>query len=100
IQPLTLINNFDKYWCTTTYYEPDIQVGETFKIHDTYKEVTIDGGTDMAISTITLKKNDKVIEAGRAPDDAVHKIYRQAFDLQQCFSQMKQYVKMTLHARI
>ncbi|CAF0927612.1 unnamed protein product [Rotaria sordida] len=59
IQPLTLINNFDKYWCTTTYYEPDIQVGETFKIHDTYKEVTIDGGTDMAISTITLKKNDK-----------------------------------------
>ncbi|CAF0864696.1 unnamed protein product [Rotaria sordida] len=100
IQPLTLINNFDKYWCTTTYYEPDIQVGKTFKIHDTYKEVTIDGGTDMAISTITLKKNDKVIEAGRAPDDAVHKIYRQAFDLQQCFSQMKQYVKMTLHARI
>jgi len=43
-------------------------------------------------------------EAGRAPGDAVHKIYSQAcikvFDLRQCFSQMEQYVQMALHARM
>jgi MAD (mothers against decapentaplegic) family protein 4 len=43
-------------------------------------------------------------EAGRAPGDAVHKIYPQAcikvFDLQQCYSQMSQYVKMAVHARM
>jgi MAD (mothers against decapentaplegic) family protein 4 len=43
-------------------------------------------------------------EAGRAPGDAVHKIYSQAcikvFDLQQCYSQMEQYVKMALHSRM
>jgi len=43
-------------------------------------------------------------EAGRAPGDAVHKIYPQAcikvFDLQQCYSQMNQYVKMAVHSRM
>ena len=48
IQPLTLITNFGEYWCSIAYYERDIQVGETFKVPDTFKEVTIDGGMDMA----------------------------------------------------
>lgn len=47
IPPLTLISNFGEYWCSVAYYERDIQVGETFKVPDTFKEFTIDGGTDM-----------------------------------------------------
>ena len=48
IPNLTLISNFGEYWCSIAYYERDVQVGETFKVPDTFKEVTIDGGTDMA----------------------------------------------------
>jgi len=48
MQPLTLISNFGEYWCSIAYYERDIQVGETFKVPDTYKEVSIDGGMNMA----------------------------------------------------
>lgn len=47
-QPLTLISSFGEYWCSIAYYERDIQVGESFKVPDTFKEVTVDGGMDMA----------------------------------------------------
>jgi hypothetical protein len=46
--PLTLMSNFGEYWCSVAYYERDVQVGETFKVPDTFKEVTVDGGMDMA----------------------------------------------------
>ena len=46
--PLTLMSNYGEYWCSISYYERDIQVGETFKVPDTFKEVTVDGGMDMA----------------------------------------------------
>ncbi len=45
---MQIINNFGEYWCSIAYYERDIQVGETFKVPDTFKEVTIDGGMNMA----------------------------------------------------
>jgi hypothetical protein len=45
---LTLMSNYGEYWCSIAYYERDIQVGETFKVPDTFKEVTIDGGMEMA----------------------------------------------------
>ncbi|CAF1138821.1 unnamed protein product [Adineta steineri] len=48
IQPLPLINYVGEYWCSIIYYERDVQVGETFKVPDTYKEVIVDGGMDMA----------------------------------------------------
>jgi len=35
-------------WCTITYYEQDVQVGETFRVNQCYKEVTIDGFVDPA----------------------------------------------------
>lgn len=148
---LTLINNYGEYWCSIAYYERDVQVGETFKVADTFKEVTIDGGMDMATAgdrfclgplsnvhrTEASEKarlyigkgvrlecrnegdiwircsSDQAVflqsfyldrEAGRAPGDAVHKIYSQAcikvFDLQQCFTQMDQHVKMAIHTRM
>ncbi|CAF0751958.1 unnamed protein product [Rotaria sordida] len=151
IQPLALISNFGEYWCSIAYYERDIQVGETFKVPDTFKEVTIDGGMDMATvgdrfclgplsnvhrteasekarlyigkgirvecrneGDVWIRCNSEQAvflqsyyldrEAGRAPGDAVHKIYPQAcikvFDLHQCFTQMDQRVKIALHARI
>ncbi|CAF4517191.1 unnamed protein product [Rotaria socialis] len=150
-QPLTLISNFGEYWCSIAYYERDVQVGETFKVPDTFKEVTIDGGTDMATvgdrfclgplsnvhrtdasekarlyigkgirlecrneGDVWIRCNSEQAvflqsyyldrEAGRAPGDAVHKIYPQAcikvFDINQCFSQMDQHIKMALHARM
>lgn len=148
---LTLINNYGEYWSSIAYYERDVQVGETFKVADTFKEVTIDGGMDMATAgdrfclgplsnvhrTEASEKarlyigkgvrlecrnegdiwirclSDQAVflqsfyldrEAGRAPGDAVHKIYPQAcikvFDLQQCFTQMDQHVKMAIHTRM
>lgn len=45
---LSLLGNFGEYWCSIAYYERDTQVGETFKVPDTFKEVAVDGGTDMA----------------------------------------------------
>lgn len=35
-------------WCTITYYEGDVQVGETFRVNSLYKTVTIDGFVDPA----------------------------------------------------
>ncbi|CAM2699992.1 unnamed protein product [Rotaria socialis] len=151
IQPITLINNIGEYWCSVAYYERDVQVGETFKVPDTFKEVTIDGGMDMTTvgdrfclgplsnvyrteasekarlhigkgirvecpnegdiwircnseQAVFLQSHYLDREAGRAPGDAVHKIYPQAcikvFDIQQCLSQMDQHVKMALHTRM
>jgi len=147
---LSLMGNYGEYWSSIAYYERDTQVGETFKVPDTFKEVTIDGGTDMASvgnryclgplsnvhRTEAIEKarlhigkgvllecrneveiwircnSEQAIflqsfyldrEAGRAPGDAVHKIYPQAcikvFDLNQCYMQMEQHVKMALHTR-
>ncbi|CAF0771264.1 unnamed protein product [Adineta steineri] len=151
IQPLPLINYVGEYWCSIIYYERDVQVGETFKVPDTYKEVIVDGGMDMATvgdrfclgplsnvhRTETSEKarihigkgvrvecrnegdiwircrSDQAVflqsyyldrEAGRAPGDAVHKIYPQAcikvFDLNQCYTAMDQHIKMALHSRV
>lgn len=35
-------------WCTITYYEDDVQVGETFRVSSHYDIVTIDGFVDPA----------------------------------------------------
>jgi len=35
-------------WCTITYYECDVQVGETFRVQSQYQKVTIDGFVDPA----------------------------------------------------
>ncbi|CAF0742920.1 unnamed protein product [Didymodactylos carnosus] len=147
---LSLLNSFGEYWCSISYYERDIQVGETFKVPDNFKEVTIDGGMDMATigdrfclgplsnvyrtdasekarlhigkgirlncrseGDIWIRCNSEQAiflqsfyldrEAGRAPGDAVHKIYPQAhikvFDLRQCHTQMQQQVQMALADR-
>ena len=48
LQSLALMSNFGEYWCSIAYYERDIQVGEIFKVPDRFKEVTIDGGMNMA----------------------------------------------------
>jgi len=149
--PLTLMSNYGEYWCSISYYERDVQVGETFKVPDTFKEVTVDGGMDMAtvgdrfclgpLSNVHRTEasekarlyigkgirlecrnegdvwircsSDQAVflqsfyldrEAGRAPGDAVHKIYSQAcikvFDLNQCYSQMDQQMKIALHNRM
>lgn len=45
--PMTLMGNFGEYWCSIAYYERDVQVGETFKVPDTFKEVGVDGGMNM-----------------------------------------------------
>lgn len=35
-------------WCTITYYENDVQVGETFRVNSVHKQCTIDGFVDPA----------------------------------------------------
>ncbi|CAF0924407.1 unnamed protein product [Didymodactylos carnosus] len=147
---LTLLNSLGEYWCSISYYERDIQVGETFKVPDNFKEVTVDGGMDMTTigdrmclgplsnvhrtdasekarlhigkgirldcrseGDVWIRCNSEQAvflqsfyldrEAGRAPGDAVHKIYPQAyikvFDLRQCHTQMQQQVQMALADR-
>uniref|UniRef100_A0A8C8JCY3 Mothers against decapentaplegic homolog n=1 Tax=Oncorhynchus tshawytscha TaxID=74940 RepID=A0A8C8JCY3_ONCTS len=147
------------YWCSTAYFEMDVQVGETFKVPSTCPVVTVDGYVDPsggdrfclgqlsnvhrteAIERARLHigkgiqleckgegdvwvrcHSDHAVfvqsyyldrEAGRAPGDAVHKIYpsayikggvstytiymlvfvcspSQVFDLHQCHRQMQQ----------
>lgn len=34
------------YWCSTAYFEMDVQVGETFKVPSTGPVVTVDGYVD------------------------------------------------------
>uniref|UniRef100_A0A8C8JD84 Mothers against decapentaplegic homolog n=1 Tax=Oncorhynchus tshawytscha TaxID=74940 RepID=A0A8C8JD84_ONCTS len=124
------------YWCSTAYFEMDVQVGETFKVPSTCPVVTVDGYVDPsggdrfclgqlsnvhrteAIERARLHigkgiqleckgegdvwvrcHSDHAVfvqsyyldrEAGRAPGDAVHKIYPSVFDLHQCHRQMQQ----------
>ncbi|GLH10478.1 Protein mothers against dpp [Gryllus bimaculatus] len=110
-----------EYWCSVAYFELDTQVGETFKVPSSCPNVTVDGYVDPsggnrfclgALSNLDLRGEGDVWlrclsdhsvfvqsyyldrEAGRAPGDAVHKIYPSAyikvFDLRQCHRQMQQ----------
>ncbi|XP_059836117.1 mothers against decapentaplegic homolog 4 isoform X1 [Hypanus sabinus] len=129
-----------EFWCSITYFEMDVQVGEMFKVPSSCPVVTVDGYVDPSggdrfclgqLSNVhrtdTSEKarlhigkgvqlecrgegdvwmrclSDHAVfvqsyyldrEAGRAPGDAVHKIYPGAyikvFDLRQCHRQMQQ----------
>ncbi|KAI5618232.1 mothers against decapentaplegic-like 4-like [Silurus asotus] len=129
-----------EFWCSVSYFEMDIQVGEMFKVLANCPLVTIDGYVDPSggdrfclgqLSNVHRTDaserarlhigkgvqlecrgegdvwmrclSDHAVfvqsyyldrEAGRAPGDAVHKIYPGAyvkvFDLRQCHRQMQQ----------
>ncbi|KAJ8398491.1 hypothetical protein AAFF_G00427460 [Aldrovandia affinis] len=129
-----------EFWCSISYFEMDVQVGEMFKVPASCPVVTVDGYVDPSggdrfclgqLSNVHRTDSserarlhigkgvqlecrgegdvwlrclsDHAIfvqsyyldrEAGRAPGDAVHKIYPGAyikvFDLRQCHRQMQQ----------
>ncbi|NXX83558.1 SMAD4 protein, partial [Urocolius indicus] len=129
-----------EFWCSITYFEMDVQVGEIFKVPSSCPVVIVDGYVDPSggarfclgqLSNVhrtdTSERarlhigkgvqlecrgegdvwmrclSDHAVfvqsyyldrEAGRAPGDAVHKIYPGAyikvFDLRQCHRQMQQ----------
>ncbi|XP_031431778.1 mothers against decapentaplegic homolog 4 isoform X2 [Clupea harengus] len=129
-----------EFWCSISYFEMDIQVGEMFKVPANCPVVTVDGYVDPSggdrfclgqLSNVHRTDaserarlhigkgvqlecrgegdvwmrclSDHAVfvqsyyldrEAGRAPGDAVHKIYPGAyikvFDLRQCHRQMQQ----------
>ncbi|XP_041035624.1 mothers against decapentaplegic homolog 4 isoform X2 [Carcharodon carcharias] len=129
-----------EFWCSITYFEMDVQVGEMFKVPSSCPVVTVDGYVDPSggdrfclgqLSNVHRTDasekarlhigkgiqlecrgegdvwmrclSDHAVfvqsyyldrEAGRAPGDAVHKIYPGAyikvFDLRQCHRQMQQ----------
>ncbi|XP_035384718.1 mothers against decapentaplegic homolog 4 [Electrophorus electricus] len=129
-----------EFWCSITYFEMDVQVGEMFKVQASCPVVTVDGYVDPSggdrfclgqLSNVHRTDaserarlhigkgvqlecrgegdvwmrclSDHAVfvqsyyldrEAGRAPGDAVHKIYPGAyikvFDLRQCHRQMQQ----------
>ncbi|XP_062320969.1 mothers against decapentaplegic homolog 4-like isoform X2 [Osmerus eperlanus] len=129
-----------EFWCSISYFEMDIQVGEMFKVLANCPVVTVDGYVDPSggdrfclgqLSNVHRTDSserarlhigkgvqlecrgegdvwmrclsDHAVfvqsyyldrEAGRAPGDAVHKIYPGAyikvFDLRQCHRQMQQ----------
>ncbi|XP_078060537.1 mothers against decapentaplegic homolog 4 [Mustelus asterias] len=129
-----------EFWCSITYFEMDVQVGEMFKVPSSCPIVTVDGYVDPSggdrfclgqLSNVHRTDasekarlhigkgiqlecrgegdvwmrclSDHAVfvqsyyldrEAGRAPGDAVHKIYPGAyikvFDLRQCHRQMQQ----------
>ncbi|KAJ8354685.1 hypothetical protein SKAU_G00222520 [Synaphobranchus kaupii] len=129
-----------EFWCSISYFEMDVQVGEMFKVPASCPVVTVDGYVDPSggdrfclgqLSNVhrtdTSERarlhigrgvqlecrgegdvwmrclSDHAVfvqsyyldrEAGRAPGDAVHKIYPGAyikvFDLRQCHRQMQQ----------
>ncbi|KAG9345347.1 hypothetical protein JZ751_009893 [Albula glossodonta] len=128
------------FWCSISYFEMDVQVGEMFKVMASCPMVTVDGYVDPSggdrfclgqLSNVHRTdaserarlhigkgvqlecrgegdvwmrcQSDHAVfvqsyyldrEAGRAPGDAVHKIYPGAyikvFDLRQCHRQMQQ----------
>uniref|UniRef100_A0A8C9T867 Mothers against decapentaplegic homolog n=1 Tax=Scleropages formosus TaxID=113540 RepID=A0A8C9T867_SCLFO len=142
--PVTLYPNIPmsppEFWCSISYFEMDVQVGEMFKVLASCPVVTIDGYVDPSggdrfclgqLSNVHRTDaserarlhigkgvqlecrgegdvwmrclSDHAVfvqsyyldrEAGRAPGDAVHKIYPGAyikvFDLRQCHRQMQQ----------
>ncbi|XP_066577259.1 mothers against decapentaplegic homolog 4 isoform X2 [Amia ocellicauda] len=129
-----------EFWCSVSYFEMDVQVGEQFKVPSSCPVVTVDGYVDPSggdrfclgqLSNVHRTEgserarlhigkgvqlecrgegdvwmrclSDHAVfvqsyyldrEAGRAPGDAVHKIYPGAyikvFDLRQCHRQMQQ----------
>ncbi|KAI1901466.1 hypothetical protein AGOR_G00034720 [Albula goreensis] len=129
-----------EFWCSISYFEMDVQVGEMFKVPASCPVVTVDGYVDPSggdrfclgqLSNVHRTdaserarlhigkgvqlecrgegdvwmrcQSDHAVfvqsyyldrEAGRAPGDAVHKIYPGAyikvFDLRQCHRQMQQ----------
>ncbi|XP_076013224.1 mothers against decapentaplegic homolog 4 isoform X2 [Genypterus blacodes] len=129
-----------EFWCSISYFEMDVQVGEMFKVPSSCPVVTVDGYVDPSggdrfclgqLSNVHRTEaserarlhigkgvqlecrgegdvwmhclSDHAVfvqsyyldrEAGRAPGDAVHKIYPGAyikvFDLRQCHRQMQQ----------
>ncbi|XP_056141556.1 mothers against decapentaplegic homolog 4 [Lampris incognitus] len=129
-----------EFWCSISYFEMDVQVGEMFKVLSSCPLVTVDGYVDPSggdrfclgqLSNVhrtdaserarlhigrgvqlecrgegdvwmrCLSDHSVFVqsfyldrEAGRAPGDAVHKIYPGAyikvFDLRQCHRQMHQ----------
>ncbi|XP_028819934.1 mothers against decapentaplegic homolog 4 isoform X3 [Denticeps clupeoides] len=144
--PVTLYPNMSlsppgpEFWCSISYFEMDVQVGEMFKVLSSCPVVTVDGYVDPSggdrfclgqLSNVHRTDaserarlhigkgvqlecrgegdvwmrclSDHAVfvqsyyldrEAGRAPGDAVHKIYPGAyikvFDLRQCHRQMQQ----------
>uniref|UniRef100_A0A663DZE2 Mothers against decapentaplegic homolog n=1 Tax=Aquila chrysaetos chrysaetos TaxID=223781 RepID=A0A663DZE2_AQUCH len=115
------------FWCSITYFEMDVQVGEIFKVPSSCPVVIVDGYLSNVHRTDASERarlhigkgvqlecrgegdvwmrclSDHAVfvqsyyldrEAGRAPGDAVHKIYPGAyikvFDLRQCHRQMQQ----------
>uniref|UniRef100_A0AAQ4P415 Mothers against decapentaplegic homolog n=1 Tax=Gasterosteus aculeatus aculeatus TaxID=481459 RepID=A0AAQ4P415_GASAC len=128
------------FWCSISYFEMDVQVGEMFKVPSSCPIVTVDGYVDpsggdrfclgqlsnvhrtdaserarlhigkgvqlecrgegdvwmrcMSDHAVFVQSYYLDREAGRAPGDAVHKIYPGAyikvFDLRQCHRQMQQ----------
>ncbi|XP_030213807.1 mothers against decapentaplegic homolog 4 [Gadus morhua] len=129
-----------EFWCSISYFEMDIQVGEMFKVLSSCPLVTVDGYVDpsggdrfclgqlsnvhrtdtserarlhigrgvqlecrgegdvwmrcLSDHSVFVQSYYLDREAGRAPGDAVHKIYPGAhikvFDLRQCHRQMQQ----------
>ncbi|XP_037650573.1 mothers against decapentaplegic homolog 4 isoform X2 [Sebastes umbrosus] len=129
-----------EFWCSISYFEMDVQVGEMFKVPSSCPIVTVDGYVDpsggdrfclgqlsnvhrtdaserarlhigkgvqlecrgegdvwmrcMSDHAVFVQSYYLDREAGRAPGDAVHKIYPGAyikvFDLRQCHRQMQQ----------
>ncbi|XP_035769083.1 mothers against decapentaplegic homolog 4-like, partial [Neolamprologus brichardi] len=129
-----------EFWCSVSYFEMDVQVGEMFKVPSSCPIVTVDGYVDpsggdrfclgqlsnvhrtdaserarlhigkgvqlecrgegdvwmrcMSDHAVFVQSYYLDREAGRAPGDAVHKIYPGAyikvFDLRQCHRQMQQ----------
>uniref|UniRef100_A0A663DZF1 Mothers against decapentaplegic homolog n=1 Tax=Aquila chrysaetos chrysaetos TaxID=223781 RepID=A0A663DZF1_AQUCH len=116
-----------EFWCSITYFEMDVQVGEIFKVPSSCPVVIVDGYLSNVHRTDASERarlhigkgvqlecrgegdvwmrclSDHAVfvqsyyldrEAGRAPGDAVHKIYPGAyikvFDLRQCHRQMQQ----------
>ncbi|XP_030597090.1 mothers against decapentaplegic homolog 4 [Archocentrus centrarchus] len=129
-----------EFWCSVSYFEMDVQVGEMFKVLSSCPVVTVDGYVDpsggdrfclgqlsnvhrtdaserarlhigkgvqlecrgegdvwmrcMSDHAVFVQSYYLDREAGRAPGDAVHKIYPGAyikvFDLRQCHRQMQQ----------
>ncbi|XP_028254827.1 mothers against decapentaplegic homolog 4 isoform X2 [Parambassis ranga] len=129
-----------EFWCSVSYFEMDVQVGEMFKVPSSSPVVTVDGYVDpsggdrfclgqlsnvhrtdaserarlhigkgvqlecrgegdvwlrcMSEHAVFVQSYYLDREAGRAPGDAVHKVYPGAyikvFDLQQCHRQMQQ----------
>ncbi|XP_035284217.1 mothers against decapentaplegic homolog 4 isoform X2 [Anguilla anguilla] len=138
--PLVSNHPGPEFWCSISYFEMDVQVGEMFKVPASCPVVTVDGYVDPSggdrfclgqLSNVHRTDaserarlhigkgvqlecrgegdvwmrclSDHAVfvqsyyldrEAGRAPGDAVHKIYPGAyikvFDLRQCHRQMQQ----------